>query len=128
MRQLARIVLASTFVAAFVVGCGKQSAATTSDTFAIQDVTVIDVKTGEKTPGQTVLVRGNQITQVGPAAQITVPAGSRTVSGDGRFLIPGIWDMHVHATRAPDRALPLLVARGVSGARDMGADITKVAY
>jgi imidazolonepropionase-like amidohydrolase len=67
------------------------------------------IKTGEKSPGQTVLVHGNQIAQVGADAQIQVPAGTRIVDGRNRFLIPGIWDFHVHAMRAPDRALPLLV-------------------
>jgi imidazolonepropionase-like amidohydrolase len=127
MRNLSKIVLLSAFMSAFVVGCAApQPQAPTSDGFAIQNVTVINIKTGEKSAGQTVLVRGNQISQVGAGAQVQVPAGMRIVDGQNRFLIPGIWDFHVHATRAPDRALTLLVARGVSDARDMGADITRV--
>src|SRR5688500_13123582 len=112
--HLTRTLLLSVLLAIFLVGCANQQPATptagNADAFAIQNVTVIDVKTGEKAADQTVLVRGNQIAEVGAAAQIQVPAGVRVVNGQGRFLIPGIWDMHVHAMRAPDRALPLLVA------------------
>ena len=132
MHHLTKTLLLSALVAIFLVGCANQQPAAPSaenaDAFAIQNVTVIDVKTGEKAIGQTVLVRGNQIAEAGPAAQVQVPAGVKVVSGQGRFLIPGIWDMHIHAMRAPDRALPLLVARGVSGARDMGADPAKIDY
>ena len=127
MRHLSKTVLVSVLMTIFVVGCAtQQPPATSTDGFAIQNVTVIDIKSGNKSAGQTVLVRGNQIAQVGAAAQVQVPAGMRVVDGRNRFLIPGVWDFHVHAMRAPDRALTLLVARGVSDARDMGADITRV--
>jgi imidazolonepropionase-like amidohydrolase len=128
IHQPSRAGLLSVLVATCCVACAPQRPAeTTSDAFAIQNVTIIDVRTGDRSADQTVVIRGNQIAEAGPAAQVQVPAGARVVSGRGRFLIPGIWDMHVHAMRAADRALPLLVAKGVSGARDMGADITKVA-
>ena len=128
MHCLSKTFLLAGLVATLSFGCASEppAAPTASDAFAIENVTVIDVETGERSTDQTVLVRGNQIAEAGPAGQVQVPAGARIVDGSGRFLIPGIWDMHVHALRAPQRALPLAVARGVTGVRDMGATIAMV--
>jgi imidazolonepropionase-like amidohydrolase len=72
----------------------------------------------------TVIVDGTRIAQVGPAATISVPRGARQVDGRGRYLIPGLWDMHVHTVLpgvATARALvPLFIANGITGVRDMG--------
>jgi hypothetical protein len=83
---------------------------------------VIDVASGATHPDNTVLVVGNRITFVGPAANATVPAGARVIDGRGKFLIPGLWDMHVHGFVYvfSDFAGPLMIANGITGARDMG--------
>jgi len=83
---------------------------------------VIDVASGATHPDNTVLVAGNRITFVGPAANATVPAGARVIDGRGKFLIPGLWDMHVHGFVYvfSDFAGPLMIANGITGARDMG--------
>jgi hypothetical protein len=83
---------------------------------------VIDVASGATHPDNTVLVAGNRITFVGPADTATVPAGARLIDGRGKFLIPGLWDMHVHAFVYvfSDFAGPLMIANGITGARDMG--------
>ena len=65
---------------------------------------------------KTVLVAGDRIDAI-VEAKAPVPTGSRIIRGDGKFLIPGLWDMHVHLT---ERDLPILVAYGVTGVRDMG--------
>jgi hypothetical protein len=69
-----------------------------------------------------VLIAGNRITFVGPAASAKVPAGTKVIDGQGKFLIPGLWDMHVHGFVYvfSDFAGPLMIANGVTGARDMG--------
>ena len=89
--------------------------------FAIEHVSVIDIETGRRAPDQTVVVRGNRIAAVGGANSVAVPDDARIVDGRGKFLIPGIWDMHVHAMRSASRILPLAVANGITGLRDMGA-------
>jgi imidazolonepropionase-like amidohydrolase len=94
--------------------------------FAIEHVTVINVETGVRSTDQTVVVSGERITAVGGAATVRPPAGARIVDGRGKFLIPGIWDMHVHALRSPYRVLPLAVANGITGIRDMGATLDVV--
>ncbi|MDP9278388.1 MAG: hypothetical protein M3P00_03135, partial [Gemmatimonadota bacterium] len=89
---------------------------------AITHVSVIDVASGATHPDNTVLVAGNRITFVGPAANATVPAGAKVIDGRGKFLIPGLWDMHVHGFVYvfSDFAGPLMIANGITGARDMG--------
>ena len=89
---------------------------------AITHVSVVDVASGAIHPDNTVLVIGNRITYAGPAAVATIPATATVIDGRGKFLIPGLWDMHVHAFVQPfsDFAGPLMIANGVTGARDMG--------
>ncbi len=85
-------------------------------------MSVIDVVSGATNKDYTVLLSGNRIAYVGPAASAKVPEDARVVDGRGKFLIPGLWDMHVHAFVYvfSDFAGPLMVANGVTGARDMG--------
>ena len=85
-------------------------------------MSVIDVTSGETNQDYTVLLSGNRIAYVGPAAAAKVPADARVIDGRGKFLIPGLWDMHVHAFVYvfSDFAGPLMIANGVTGARDMG--------
>ena len=84
---------------------------------AITGVVVIDVAQGRRVSGQTVLITGARIAAVG--ARIAVPKGTRVIDGRGRFLIPGLWDMHVHSAVAVDREFPLYLAQGVTGVRNM---------
>jgi len=88
---------------------------------AITHVTVIDVTNGRRLPAHTVIVEGNRIASVEPDGRARMRAGTTVVDGTGKFLIPGLWDMHVHATGPMlDRLfLPVLVAHGVTGVREM---------
>jgi imidazolonepropionase-like amidohydrolase len=93
---------------------------------AITHVTVIDVERGRRLPGHTVLVAGRRVRAAGPDAAVRVPAGARVIDGRGKYLIPGLWDMHVHVSDPdipgpPELVLPLFVATGVTGVRDMGS-------
>jgi imidazolonepropionase-like amidohydrolase len=89
---------------------------------AIVDVTVVPMD-GERTlPGHTVLVRGDRILELGPVDKLPTPSGAKVIDGKGKFLIPGLVDMHVHLPRQAD--LSLYVARGVTTVRNMwGAPI-----
>ena len=127
MCGLTKTLLLAGVLATVPVRCAQQEPEPpASDAFAIENVTVINVETGERSAGQTVLISGNQISAVGPAADVQAPGGARVVDGQGKFLIPGLWDMHVHALRSPRRALPLAVASGHTGVRDMGSTIAQV--
>src|SRR5262245_53868161 len=82
-------------------------------TLVIPHVTVIDVTEGRARPDMTVMVRGNQITETGEAGRVSFPSDARVIDAAGKFLIPGLWDMHVHwYTRD---TLTLFTANGVTG-------------
>jgi len=85
----------------------------------IRGVTVIDVANGWAIQGQTVLVSGDRIEAVGEEGAIEIPPGAAEVNGTGLFLIPGLFDMHVHYAD-PETFGNSLVANGVTFVRDMG--------
>jgi imidazolonepropionase-like amidohydrolase len=87
---------------------------------AITNVTVIDVIGGVSRQGMTVLVRDDRIDRV--AAKVKIPRGATHIDGSGKFLIPGLWDMHSHHQANGADWVDLFVAKGVVGTRDMGAD------
>ncbi len=78
--------------------------------------TVVDVEQGRLVPDQRVVIVGNRIQAVGTAASVAVPSGAQVVAAAGTYMIPGLWDMHVHTNT--DRSHPLLIANGVTGIRD----------
>ena len=83
---------------------------------AIVNVAVIDATGSAVQHHKTVLVAGDRIDAI-IESKAPLPKASRIIRGNGGFLIPGLWDMHVHLT---ERDLPILVAYGVTGVRDMG--------
>ena len=102
-------------------------AAQTPATTAIAHVSVVDAVTGRVVPDQTVLIEGRRIASVGPAKQVVVPAKASVVDGSGKFLIPGLWDMHVHLSVPGGEALiPLYAVNGVTGVRDMNDSFPEV--
>ncbi len=103
------------FLAAALLVCLPGQAA-----IAIQDVTVIDVATAAALPHRTVVIDGDHIVAIGRA----IPAGARVVNGHGKFLIPGLWDMHVHLWYEENQ-LPVFLAFGITGVQDMGSDFKR---
>ncbi|MGH7618301.1 MAG: amidohydrolase family protein, partial [Gemmatimonadaceae bacterium] len=90
---------------------------------AFTHVSVIDARSPTPRADQTVIVTGTRITAAGPSASVGAPAGARVVNAAGKFMIPGLWDMHVHTGTVNGRQmLGLYVANGVTGVRDMGSD------
>jgi imidazolonepropionase-like amidohydrolase len=87
---------------------------------AFVDATVVPMDRAGALPHTTVIVRGDRIVAVGPTASVQVPAGARTIDARGKWLIPGLADMHVH-TFDP-RQLALFVTRGVTTVRILWGD------
>ncbi len=90
----------------------------------VRDVAVIDVVTGALLEDRTVTVEGNRIVSVERGVVATSPgpgASPVVVDGRGKFLLPGLWDMHVHVLDEAlvERAFAMLLANGVTGVRDM---------
>jgi imidazolonepropionase-like amidohydrolase len=88
-------------------------------------VTVIDAKTGTENRNETVVISGDRIAAVKRSSEMEPPAGVRVVDGRGRYLIPALWDMHVHAVFAErlDSMFPMFMANGVLGIRDVGTSM-----
>ena len=104
-------------------------------TIAITGVNVIDVVAGRVVNDRTVTISAGTITAVGAAASVAVPANARIIDGTGFYLMPGLWDMHVHLRGNPvDRDKPLIeenaamldlfLVNGVVGVREMGGDLS----
>ena len=90
---------------------------------AFTHANVIDGRDSIPRRDQTVIVRGNRIVAAGAASAVAVPSGATIIDARGKYLIPGLWDMHVHTTLTGGRdLLPLYVANGVTGVRDMAGD------
>jgi len=97
-----------------------------SRALAITHVAVIDTNAGTAKPDMTVVVRDGRIVGVELSTATNAPSGAAIVDGRGKFLIPGLWDMHVHLSYARASALPVLVANGVTDVRDMGSDLAEI--
>jgi imidazolonepropionase-like amidohydrolase len=95
----------------------------------IVHVTVINPGTSSVESDRAVTISGNHVSAVSDAKNFHSPGHARIVDGSGQFLIPGLRDMHVHMAFGDwfpggrEIILPLLVANGVTGVRDMGGDI-----
>jgi imidazolonepropionase-like amidohydrolase len=90
----------------------------------ITHVTIIDTQDGSAQPDMNVLIRDGRIARIEHAG--TLIPGAEEVDGHGKFLIPGLWDMHVHLSWATASALPVLVANGVTAVRDCGSDLKEI--
>jgi imidazolonepropionase-like amidohydrolase len=91
---------------------------------AISDVTIIDATGAPAKPNMTVIITGDRITKIGKTGEVAIPKDAQVIDGAGKFFIPGLWDMHVHAMlgNLPDRYIPMFIANGVTGIRDMAAN------
>ena len=92
---------------------------------AISDVTVIDATGAPAKPNMTVIITGDRITQIAKTEEMAIPKNAQLINGAGKFLIPGLWDMHVHTVwkGRPERFFPMFIANGVTGVRDMASDL-----
>lgn len=95
-----------------------QQEAPTGPDYALIDVTVLPI-VSEARPHQTVLVHQGRIQALGPAAQLAIPAGYQRLELAGKYLLPGLTDMHVHL--ADERDLLLFLRAGVTTVRNMAA-------
>lgn len=95
-------------------------------TLAITGVNLISMTSDQMMANATVVVRNGRIAEVGPSAKVKAPAGAKIIDGRGKYLMPGLADMHVHLfsdSDAPDSVGPYelgaLVANGITVTRFM---------
>ena len=104
-----------------------------AQTLTITNSTIVDVSDGTLLRGATVVIEGHRITSIGPSSLAGAPRG-QVVDAQGMYLIPGLWDMHTHAyfnwsrELGDDFILPLFIANGITGIRDMGSDLDSVLH
>lgn len=118
-------------ISVLVVGLVFSAALVTAQEpiLAFTHVNLIDGTGSPVLPDMTVIVEGRRISQMGKSDVTPLPKGARVVEGRGKYLIPGLWDMHVHEVfgewiPADEKITPVLfVANGVTGVRDMGGDL-----
>lgn len=91
---------------------------------AIVGATLIDLRTGRSSPDTTIVIRGGRILSVGPSSSIHIPDGVRPVQAKGRWVIPGLIDMHVHLSTVATVPTELYVVNGVTAVRDLGGHLT----
>src|SRR5437588_6249066 len=114
MRQLAVLLLVATIPAQ---SPAQPEASSQARPLLLTGVTVIDATGGPAQPGMSVVIAAGRIAQLGKTGKVAAPDNARVVDAAGKFLIPGLWDMHVHWYDEP--SLPLFTANGVTGVRVM---------
>jgi imidazolonepropionase-like amidohydrolase len=101
-----------------------------AQTITIDNVTIVDVTTGRLQPRKSIVIEGKRIARIEDASAATRAAA--TLDGTGMFVIPGLWDMHIHAYFTNDTArfhgtsevmFPLFIVNGVTGVRDLGSNL-----
>src|SRR5256885_154843 len=115
-------------VLTLAVGLSSRAAAQTGRLF-IQHVAVVDVIAGQVLPDMTVEIRGRTIAAMRSDRPFRVTRGATVIDGRGKYLIPGLWDMHVHLSFPAGAAqifLPVMVANGILGARDMHSFLSPI--
>ncbi|HEV8445382.1 MAG TPA: amidohydrolase family protein [Gemmatimonadaceae bacterium] len=118
---------------ALVLTCLLPMRQAAAQTLRITNANVVDVSTGQLHPSSTIVIRGNRIASVGTAPRGgAAQKGDQIVDAKGMYVIPGLWDMHTHvyfgssAGQGNELILPLFIANGVTGIRDMGSALDAI--
>src|SRR6185437_4153445 len=121
--------LRNLLITLFLIVSSATEAGAAATPLAFVHVNVIDATGAPLQPDMTVIVAERRIVDVAKSATAHIPTNATRIDGRGKYLIPGLWDMHVHTAFGewipPDEkiTLPLFVANGITGVRDMGGDI-----
>jgi len=117
--------------AALLVLTAQPVAAKNNAELLVRHATLVDVEHARTVGNQAVAIRGGQIVAVGEDAAVAAHWHARSsLDARGRYLIPGLWDMHVHFGGGPDLVeenqalLPLYIANGVTTVRDCSGDLS----
>src|SRR5437588_7969881 len=123
-----------TLVLAAVIGLGCGHICAADRPLAFTHVDVIDATGGPTRRDTTVIIAGQHIVTVAKSGSAQLPKNAQVVDGRGKYLVPGLWDMHVHTVfgdwlpkwTGEKVSFPLFVANGITGVRDMGGDLAIV--
>lgn len=98
---------------AYAQGIEKQQA----PSLAFTPVNVVDSVAGSVKPDMSVVLKEGRIIQVGKVGEVEMPKDAKTIDASGKYMIPGLWDMHTHWYET--EYLPVFIANGVTGIRLM---------
>lgn len=126
-KRLATILLILLQLSLLPVSVFTQNSQTSqSKPLVFTHVIVVDATGAPPQPDMAVIITGDRITNLGKTGKIRIPKGAQVIDGAGKFLIPGLWDMHVHLSITTESSLPAFIANGVTGVRDMGGDLSQI--
>ena len=111
----------------FCIGC-KSPQPTFNDVLCITNVDIIDAEQG-LIEDRTVVIKDGKIVYVGDDTPLTIEGNSEVVSAEGKFMIPGLWDAHVHFAYIEELApkmFDLFMAYGITSVRDTGGELNFV--
>lgn len=103
----------------------NQNAKNPNDIVVIVDANIIDVENGNIANKMTVIIKGNRIAEIGKGHQLKIPKRAKVVYANGKFLIPGLCDMHAHTSSESNTRnviYPLFIANGITTVRVMSGD------
>jgi len=112
-----RLVFTLLFLYSFFSACTKQKPVGAGATIIFTHVTIINTAGGPDLTDRSVFIAGDRITDITQTGSIRPPKGICVIDAKGKYLIPGLWDMHVHWY--DERYLNLFIANGVTGVRQM---------
>ena len=113
-----------------MLACAPLAAQQTPTSVAFLNVNVIPMDQQRVLRDQTVLVERGVIARVGPSREVRVPAGATIIDGRGKYLTPGLIDVHVHLAGTRDEQLAILklfLARGVTTVLNMRGSLEHLA-
>jgi imidazolonepropionase-like amidohydrolase len=115
-------------IAALVLSAVSIAQPPSSKPLAIRNVTIIDCTGRAPQPAMSVLIANGTIRAIQPAAQLKAPKDAQFLDGHGKYLIPGLWNMHVHLGSYENgkKELAEHLAQGVTGIRDMGSPLDDI--
>ncbi len=111
----------------FLLACEKVDLS--DDSILIKNAQIIDIETGEITPGKSIIIENKKITRIFESGSVAYKAATEYDARNG-YVIPGLWDLHIHLRGGEElieqneRLLPLYLAYGVTTVRDAGGDLT----
>src|SRR5688500_17169304 len=114
--RLISIILTLTLLASHLFA--QEHAAMGEQSIVIEHVTLIDMIGSKPKADMTVVITRDRISAIGKSGKTRLPKNATVIDGTGKFLIPGLWDMHAHSDWSESGRklfLPLEIANGVTG-------------
>ncbi len=109
-----------------LTGLCNATAQISASYLVIKNINIIDVLSGKLSPNQDVIIKDKMIYSIDRSLSKTFPQKAIYIDGSGKYLLPGLWDMHFHLCWQENNdtlLFPILLQNGITGIRDMGGDL-----